>query len=158
MSEGFSSYYSLVDHLTSVRLFMTKAKQTTSFKVRCPSPEERILRAKLIYEEAMETIGALGVDYILGKFVDAGEESYSPLEVLDGVADMSVVACGTLIACGLDGVYPEALERIDINNLSKVNGKHSFREDGKLMKPPDYEPVYLNDLVTYMKDSDGNCY
>lgn len=158
MSEGFSSYYSLVDHLTSVRVFMTKAKQTTSFNVRCPSPEERLLRAKLIYEEAMETIEALGVDYILGKFVDAGEESYNPLEVLDRVADMSVVACGTLIACGLDGVYPEALERVDRNNLSKLGEGSYLREDGKVMKPPNYVPVYLNDLVTYMKDSDGNCY
>lgn len=158
MSISFSSYYSLVDHLTSVRVFMTKAKQTTSFKTRCPTPEERLLRAKLIYEEAMETIEALGVDHILGKFVDAGEENYDAVSVLDGVADIFVVSCGTLISCGLDGVFPEALERVNDNNLSKVNGNHSFREDGKLLKPSDYVPVYLHDLVTYMKDSDGNCY
>lgn len=158
MSEGFSSYYSLVDHLTSVRVFMTKAKQTTSFNVRCPSPEERILRAKLIYEEAMETISALGVDHILGKFIDAGEDHYDPVEVLDGACDIAVVTNGTLIACGLDGVYPEALERVDQNNLSKFSEGSYIREDGKVMKPPNYVPVYLNDLVTYMKDSDGNCY
>lgn len=151
-------HYALTEHLESVRSFMMEAKQTTSFAVRCPSPEERLLRAKLIYEEAMETIEALGVDYILGKFVDAGEDNYNPVAVLDGVADLSVVSCGALISCGLDGVFPEALERVNINNLSKVNGKHSFREDGKLLKPSDYVPVNLNDLVDYTKEYDGDSY
>ena len=151
MSEGFSSYYSLVDHLTSVRIFMTKAKQTTSFAVRCPSPEERILRAKLIYEEAMETIEALGVDHILGKFVDAGEDNYDPVGVLDCVAGLSVVSCGTLISCGLDGVFPEALERVDRNNMEKVGLGSVIREDGKILKPAGFVPVNLNDLVDYTK-------
>ena len=151
-------YYSLTDHLDSVRLFMDKANQTTSFAVRCPTPEERLLRAKLIYEECMETIEALGVDHILGKFVDAGEENYDPIAVLDGACDIAVVTNGTLIACGLDGAFPEALERVDNNNLSKFGEGSYLREDGKVMKPPNYVPVYLHDLVTYMKDSDGNCY
>jgi predicted HAD superfamily Cof-like phosphohydrolase len=150
--------YSLTDHLDAVREFMVKAKQTTSFVQRIPSAEERILRAKLIYEEAMETIEALGVDHILGQFVDAGEENCDLEKILDGAADLAVVTNGTLIACGLDGVFPEALELVDINNLSKVNGKHSFRKDGKLLKPSDYIPVNLNDLICYMKDSDGNRY
>lgn len=151
-------HYALTEHLESVRSFMNKAKQTTSFAVRCPSSEERLLRAKLIYEEAMETIEALGVDYVLGKFVDAGEDNYNPVAVLDGVADLSVVSCGTLISCGLDGVFPEALERVDINNLSKVGEGSYLREDGKVMKPPGYKPVYLDDLVDYTKEYDGNSY
>lgn len=150
--------YLLTEHLDAVRLFMDKAKQTTSFVVRCPSPEERILRAKLIYEEAMETIEALGVDHILGKFVDAGEKNYNPVAVLDGVADLSVVSCGTLISCGLDGVFPEALERVDRNNMEKVGLGSVIREDGKVMKPPNYKPVYLDDLVDYTKEYDGDSY
>lgn len=141
--------YLLTEHLDAVRLFMEKAKQTTSFTVRCPSPEERLLRAKLIYEEAMETIEALGVDYILGKFVDAGEDNYNPVAVLDGACDIAVVTNGTLIACGLDGAFPEALERVDQNNLSKFGEGSYTREDGKVMKPPNYIPVYLDDLVDY---------
>ena len=139
--------YLLTEHLDAVREFMVKAKQTTSFAQRIPTPEERVLRAKLIYEEAMETIEALGVDHILGQFVDAGEEHYNPLGVLDGVCDSSVVNNGTLICCGLDGVFPEALERVDQNNLSKFGEGSYLREDGKVMKPPGYVPVDLSDLI-----------
>lgn len=151
-------HYALTEHLESVRHFMMEAKQTTSFAVRCPTPEERILRAKLIYEEAMETIEALGVDHILGKFVDAGEKNYNPVAVLDGACDIAVVTNGTLIACGLDGAFPEALKRVDQNNLSKFGEGSYLREDGKVMKPPNYKPVYLDDLVDYTKEYDGDSY
>lgn len=139
--------YLLTEHLDAVREFMVKAKQTTSFAQRIPTPEERILRAKLIYEEAMETIEALGVDHILGQFVDAGEEHCDLEKILDGACDLAVVVDGTLISCGLDGVFPEALERVNINNLSKFAEGSYIREDGKVMKPPGYVPVDLSDLI-----------
>lgn len=143
--------YTLTSHINNVADFMIGARQEVPPGPTVPSTEVRILRAKLIYEEAMETIEALGVDHILGQFIDAGEEHYDPVKVLDGVGDTSVVSVGTLIACGLYGVYPEALERIDINNLSKVGQGAVWREDGKLLKPPGYVPVDLTDLIESIK-------
>jgi hypothetical protein len=74
--------YSLEEHIWAVEGLMLGAKQTVGKSLRVPTPEERILRAKLIYEEALETIEALGVDFVLGKFIDAGEENYNPEKVL----------------------------------------------------------------------------
>jgi len=143
--------YSLEEHIWAVEGLMLGAKQTVGKSLRVPTPEERILRAKLIYEEALETIEALGVDFVLGKFIDAGEENYNPEKVLDGGCDLAVVTNGTLIACGLQHVFGEALERVDQNNLSKVGPGAVWREDGKMLKPPGYKPVELKDLIEKAK-------
>ena len=143
--------YTLTSHINNVADFMIGARQEVPPGPTIPSSEVRLLRAKLIYEECMETINALGVDHILGKFVDAGEEHYNALEVLDGACDVAVVTNGTLIACGLYGVFPEALERVDLNNLSKIGPGAVWREDGKLLKPPGYVPVDLTDLIESVK-------
>lgn len=139
--------YSLQDNLASVKEFMDKAGQITSLEPRVPSSEERVLRAKLIFEEAIETIRALGVDYVDGQPIDLGVEHYNILEVLDGACDITVVTNGTLIACGLTNVFPEALRRVNENNLTKVGEGSYLREDGKVMKPPNYKPVNLKDLI-----------
>ena len=42
----------------------------------------------------------------------------------------------------------EALDRVYQSNMSKlVDGKPLRREDGKVLKGPNYEPPYLDDLV-----------
>ncbi len=42
----------------------------------------------------------------------------------------------------------EALNRIYASNMSKlVDGKPAYREDGKVLKGPNYKPPYLEDLV-----------
>jgi len=42
----------------------------------------------------------------------------------------------------------EALDRVYDSNLSKlVDGKPLRREDGKVLKGPNYEPPYLKDLL-----------
>ena len=143
--------YSFEDHFNMNAQTMNKVGQVTSSKLRVPTSKERILRAKLIFEEALETIEALGVsmefDYNLYSFLDEGEDNYNPKEVLDGVCDMAVVANGTLLACGLASVYSEALNRVDENNWSKVKDGVIKDENGKYKKPPGYKPVVLDDLI-----------
>lgn len=143
--------YTLEEHIDNVETLMRGARQVVGQSLRTPSPEERILRAKLIYEEALETIEALGVDFVLGKFIDAGAENYNPEKVLDGACDLAVVTNGTLISCGLQWVFPYALERVDQNNLTKVGPGAVWREDGKMLKPPGYKPVELGDLIEKVK-------
>jgi hypothetical protein len=143
--------YSFEDHFGMNEQTMNKVGQITSNKLRVPTREERILRAKLILEEAMETIEALGIsvefDYNKYSFFDEGEGKYNPKEVLDGVCDMAVVANGTLLACGIASVYSEALSRVDENNWSKVKDGVIKDENGKYKKPPGYKPVILDDLI-----------
>jgi predicted HAD superfamily Cof-like phosphohydrolase len=138
------------DHYKSVEKFMQLAGQDTPTKPTVLDEETRILRAKLIMEEALETVKALGVDAdLFGAYslVDCEEEinytisgnyDFDMVEVADGCADISVVTIGTLIACGLpDG---ELLDMVDQNNLDKFGEGHYIREDGKLVKPPNHQP------------------
>jgi predicted HAD superfamily Cof-like phosphohydrolase len=123
---------------------MQKAGQDTPSSVVIPDEETRILRAKLILEEALETLTALGVtatvtdsDGKLGRstklsFAVTGEADLE--EIVDGCADISVVTIGTLVAFGVDD--ESILEEVDKANLRKFAEGSYRREDGKWMKPP----------------------
>ena len=43
----------------------------------------------------------------------------------------------------------EAMHRVHASNMSKLgeDGKPIYREDGKVLKGPNYEPPKLNDLI-----------
>ncbi|NNE34835.1 MAG: hypothetical protein HKN13_06345 [Rhodothermales bacterium] len=132
-------------HFLRIREFMQKAGQETPTEVTIPDEDTRILRAKLILEEALETVTALGVtatvpanaDGTLGRnteldFAITGEPDLE--EIVDGCADISVVTMGTLIAFGVDD--EPVLEEVDKANLRKFAEGSYRREDGKWMKPP----------------------
>ena len=132
-------------HFTRVRTFMQKAGQDTPARPVIPDEATRILRAKLILEEALETVEALGVQVALtdadGKpIIDRKALAFSApndvdLEgVVDGCADISVVTVGTFIAFGVDD--EPILEEVDAANLRKFAPGSYRREDGKWMKPP----------------------
>lgn len=115
-----------------------------------PSIEVRKLRAKLILEEALETVEALGVNlYLLRqggiRIIGGDQIHYSPegefnlVEVVDGCCDIRVVTTGTLSACGVPDLPVQ--EEVDNNNLTKFpDGKPILREDGKYLKPEGYKP------------------
>ena len=117
-----------------------------------PDEETRLLRAKLILEEAVETIKAMGVGVRLRDSEGhAGVVTVDPHElsfyiegevdlegVVDGCADVSVVTVGTLIAFGVDD--EPILEEVDQANLRKFGPGSYAREDGKWMKPPGWTP------------------
>ena len=123
-----------------------------------PNASIRELRAKLILEECLETVRDLGFatmiqpsdlngrlyltkdDIIL---VQTGNETL--VGIADGCADIAVVTTGTLSACGLSDVSIQ--ECVDMNNLEKFGPGHSFREDGKLIKPPGHKPPDLEGVI-----------
>ena len=124
---------------------MQKAGQETPSAVTIPDADTRVLRAKLILEEALETVTALGVtvrisdgsDGTLGRgsVLDFEATDEPDLEeIVDGCADISVVTVGTLIAFGVDD--EPILEEVDRANLRKFAEGSYRREDGKWMKPP----------------------
>ncbi len=146
-------------HYTRVREFMQKAGQETPASPIIPDEETRILRAKLILEEALETIRALGVSVTaqsVDKSVDVTDEDADLLfrikdqvdmeAVVDGCADISVVTIGTLISFGVDD--EPILEEVDAANLRKFAPGSYRRDDGKWMKPPDWSPPDISSLLT----------
>lgn len=104
-----------------------------------PDEDVRRLRAKLILEEALETIAALGFDIEIDEsgfdienvnFV--GNFKQNLVSIIDGCIDTRVVVTGTLSACGVpDNPYQWI---VDMNNLEKLKGGHR-RADGKWVKP-----------------------
>lgn len=117
-----------------------------------PDLETRILRARLMLEEVMETIEkGLGLNILMrsgmantGKFLVEFcdiefEHARTPniVEVADGLADQEVVNLGTAAVCGIatQTVFAEVME----NNMLKLK-KGTIDEFGKLVKPPDHKP------------------
>jgi predicted HAD superfamily Cof-like phosphohydrolase len=136
-------------HQERVEAFMAKANQAVPDRPTMPDSETRKFRAKIILEETLETIEALGMKVVsrgLAEFVI--EESSQPPdlnEIIDGCADIHVVTTGTLSACG---VADEALMvEVDNNNLAKFGPGSYRREDGKWMKPPDHKPPDIERIV-----------
>lgn len=136
------------DHQKSVEEFMVKARNVLPDKPTMPDEKTRLLRAKLILEECLETIEALGFEvakeaYGKTEFIYA----YTPdlVEIADGVCDINVVACGTLSACGLpDLPFQNAVNE---NNLAKFKEGFSWREDGKLIKPSNHQPPDIKGIL-----------
>lgn len=156
----------VTSHFARVRDFMLKAKQQCPQVPTIPNKDIRKLRAKLILEEALETIKALGVvvwpsaeflnDVRDGATQPEITEDCFELEgldddkcdivgVADGCADVSVVTVGTLIAFGIPD--RRLLEVVDNNNLAKFGPGHSIREDGKLVKPPGHKPPDIGEVL-----------
>lgn len=132
-------------HYQRVKDFMQKVGQDTPEGAVIPDAKIRILRAKLILEEALETVEALGVTvhHSGHQITEEGLEYAAPnpvdlKEVVDGCADISVVTIGTLIAFGVDD--EPVLEEVDASNLRKFGPGSYRREDGKWMKPPNWTP------------------
>ena len=52
-------------------------------------------------------------------------------------------------AANMDWDLDEAMDRVHKSNMSKLddNGQPIFREDGKVLKSPNYQPPTLTDLV-----------
>jgi len=104
------------------------------------SREVVALQKALIKEEYHELYHALylATDNLVNK--RAREEALKEL------ADLVYVCYQLAAAVGWD--LDEALDRVQESNLSKlVDGKPLRREDGKVLKGPNYQPPSLIDLV-----------
>ena len=140
-------------HQIRIEDFMRKAGQEVPSEPTMPSAEIRLLRAKLIFEEALETITALGVDVMVPQmYAQHGpvaihdklctlrvnpRRAPNMIEIADGCADISVVTIGTLSACGIADKM--LLLEVDESNMRKFGPGCSKREDGKHVKPPDWK-------------------
>lgn len=62
------------------------------------------------------------------------------IEIADALGDMMYILCGTIIEHGLQYKIEEVFDEIQRSNMSKLgsDGKPIYREDGKVMKGPNY--------------------
>jgi predicted HAD superfamily Cof-like phosphohydrolase len=62
------------------------------------------------------------------------------VEVADALGDMLYILCGTIIEHGMQDKIEEVFEEIQRSNMSKLgeDGKPIYREDGKVLKGPNY--------------------
>ena len=87
---------------------------------------KNILRFNLMKEENEEYLEAV--------------QNNDLIEIADALGDMLYILCGTIIEHGLQHKIEAVFDEIQRSNMSKLNhdGKPIYREDGKVMKGPNY--------------------
>jgi predicted HAD superfamily Cof-like phosphohydrolase len=94
-----------------------------------------LLRYKLMREENEE-------------YLDAANNR-DLVEVADALGDMLYILCGTIIEHGMQHKIEEVFDEIQKSNMSKLgaDGKPIFREDGKVLKGPNYFKPDINSIL-----------
>lgn len=134
-------------HQDRVEQFMRSAGQEVPDMIGMPSAAVRLLRAQLTYEEAMETIEAMGCYVAMDRTVRLDPLAPPNLaKIVDGCADLSVVLTGTLSACGVPDI--PILREVDDANLRKFEGDaHRDPHTGKWIKPSDFRPPDIEGVL-----------
>lgn len=117
----------MIEKIEAVKAFHTAFKLGYS-KTPLPSLgiEKNLLRYKLMREENEEYLEAANNGDLV--------------EVADALGDLLYILCGTIIEHGLQHKIDEVFEEIQRSNMSKLgeDGKPIYREDGKVLKGPNY--------------------
>ena len=128
--------------LAAQRKFMTACGQTTQVL----NLQQLRLYVGLVLEETKELVEAM-------QNLESGIAAGQPIhrndiaEILDAGGDIMVVAGGVINSIG---IHPgNVLDRVWATNLAKISpdGKVLRREDGKILKPPGWEPPIFTDLA-----------
>jgi len=71
------------------------------------------------------------------------------IEIADALGDMLYILCGTIISHGLQHKIEEVFDEIQRSNMSKLgeDGKPIYREDGKVMKGPNYFKPNFSEIL-----------
>ena len=85
------------------------------------------------------------------EYLDARKDN-DIVEIADALGDMIVIICGTALEYGipLDKVFNE----IHRSNMSKLgaDNKPIYREDGKILKGPNYSPPNIESILQEAKN------
>lgn len=93
------------------------------------------LRRKLLREELFELHSAMTMD--------------DKVAVLDALCDLQYVLDGAFLALGFHNVKDTAMAEVHRSNMSKLgaDGKPIYREDGKILKGPNYTPPDIRSIL-----------
>lgn len=113
--------------IDSVKEFHTAFKIGYSEKsVANLGENKNLLRYNLMKEENEEYLEAV--------------QNNDIVEIADALGDMLYILCGTIIEHGLQDKIEAVFDEIQRSNMSKLgnDGQPIYREDGKVMKGPNY--------------------
>lgn len=112
---------------------MTKFGQEVKTSPELPSIDTQALRYDLINEELKELFQAMGEKDIVG--------------IADALTDILYVTYGAGHAFGID--LDKCFLEVQRSNMSKLgpDGKPIYREDGKVMKGPNYKEPDLHSVL-----------
>jgi len=123
----------MVSNFTRVMDFMNNFKQEVKYNPEFPDEKVQKLRISLIEEELEELKEAIENKDVVG--------------VADALTDILYVTYGAGAAFGID--LDKCFEEVHNSNMSKLdrNGRPIYRNDGKILKGPDYFEPNLEKIV-----------
>lgn len=145
-------------HQQRVDEFMRRAGQDLPAAPMMPDASIRLLRARLIIEEALETVEALGC-YVSstsdGKLTARIDVLTPPdmVKAIDGCCDLSVVTIGTLSALGCPD--EPFMAEVDAANLRKFEGDACKDSHGKWLKPTGFVPPDIAGVLAKMQPAES---
>lgn len=116
------------------------------------SDDVKALRVKLMEEELEEVMHELGYVMDVDGFYSPYDKNryvheFNVVKLAKELADLLYVVLGTAAAYGIpiDEVYRE----VHRSNMSKLgaDGKPVYREDGKVLKGPNYTPADVEEVL-----------
>ena len=108
--------------------FQSAYNQARNTKPTLIEPDDYYLRYRLGKEELLEYLDACNNDDIV--------------EIADALADQLYILLGTMVAHGMQDIIEDVFNEVHRSNMSKLgeDGKPIYREDGKVLKGPNYSP------------------
>ena len=75
----------------------------------------------------------------LDEYLEANQND-DPVGIADALADQLYILLGTMLVHGMQDVIEEVFDEVQRSNMSKLgeDGKPIYREDGKILKGPNY--------------------
>jgi len=123
----------MVSNFTRVMDFMNNFGQEVKYNPEFPDEKVQKLRISLIEEELEELKEAIENKDVVG--------------VADALTDILYVTYGAGAAFGID--LDKCFKEVHSSNMSKLDrdGRPIYREDGKILKGPDYFEPNLEKIV-----------
>lgn len=123
------------NQLSAVEKFHTAFGEANGEQPSNLPVEKYVLRYNLAKEELDEYLDACKQGDIVG--------------IADALGDQLYILCGTILKHGLQHKIEEVFAEIQRSNMSKLDadGRPIRREDGKILKGPDYTPPDIASIL-----------
>ena len=115
--------------------FQSAYNSTRNTKPTLIEPDDYFLRYRLGKEELLEYLDACNNDDLV--------------EITDALADQLYILLGTMVAHGMQDIIEDVFNEVHRSNMSKLgeDGKPIYREDGKVLKGPNYSPPNIVQFI-----------
>ena len=122
-----------------VKEFMTVFGQEVKEEPKFPNDNTVNARIDLIHEEFDELKQAI--------YSDKARNEGTLVAIADALTDILYVTYGMAHSFGID--IDECFRTVHVSNMSKLDedGKPIYRDDGKVLKGPNYRPPNLKEIM-----------